>query len=366
MKKLSEPVRKVKSQSIGMDVHKKMTVYCVLDRGGRTLEEGQFPSRRADLISFLKRVVGRKKSHITFEASRSSLWVYEIVSDFVGAERTHVAQAKRIRAIANTSEKNDANDAWWLAYLTYEGRLPEAYVPPKQILELRIATRERTFAVRQRTKTVNRLKSHLAQIGEVVPGSTIRTEEATLFMAETALKTTGMRGRAIRSCIDELEYLDATIAQWEEGIEEIAEHLPEVSLIAREEPGFGVVLAAIVVAETGDFTRFASQKSYGCFSGLTPSNKSTGGRTIHGGISREGSAHLRWALTQAATACCRARSGPGLAVGNWIRAKEKRMGIKSKARAAGARKLAESIWRLFHYGELFDPARAFGGRRATA
>ncbi len=42
------------------------------------------------------------------------------------------------------------------------------------------------------------------------------------------------------------------------------------------------------------------------------------------------------------------------------------MGIKSKARAAGARKLAESIWRLFHYGETFDPARPFGGPRTCA
>jgi transposase len=366
MKKLSEPVRKVKAQAIGMDVHKKTTVYCVLDRGGRTVEEGSFPSTRSDLISFLKRVVGRKKSHLTFEASRSSLWVYEIISKLVGAERTHVAQAKKIRAIANTKEKNDRNDAWWLAYLTHEGRLPEAYVPPAQILELRIATRERIFAVRQRTKTVNRLKGHLAQIGEIVPGSTIKTEEALLFLAEIALSTPGMRGRALRGCIDELEYLDATIAQWEETIEELAKNLPEIGCIAKAMPGFGTNLSSVVIAETGDLTRFVHCKSYGRYTGLTPSDRSTGGRSIHGGISREGNSHLRWALTQAAMACCRSRNGPGVAVGDWIRAKEKRMGIKSKARAAGARKLAECIWRLFHYGELFDPARPFGGPRASA
>ena len=71
-------------------------------------------------------------------------------------------------------------------------------------------------------------------------------------------------------------------------------------------------------------------------------------------ITREGTEHLRWALTQAAMGCLRSRSGPGLAVGNWIRAKQRRMGCKAKARAAGARKLAESIWRLFHLGECFD------------
>ncbi len=39
---------------------------------------------------------------------------------------------------------------------------------------------------------------------------------------------------------------------------------------------------------------------------------------------------------------------------------------RSKARAAAARKLAESIWRLFHYGELFDMARPFGGVRMNS
>ena len=65
-------------------------------------------------------------------------------------------------------------------------------------------------------------------------------------------------------------------------------------------------------------------------------------------------------------ACLRARHGPGVAVGDWIRKKEQRMGAKGKARCAAARKLAECIWRLFDYGECFDPARAFGGRTERA
>lgn len=87
---------------------------------------------------------------------------------------------------------------------------------------------------------------------------------------------------------------------------------------------------------------------------------------MHGAISREGSPHLRWALTQGAMGCLRSKTGAGFAAGNWIRAKQKRMGIKAKARAAGGRKLAEAIWRLFHYGECFDPARPFGGKRMSA
>ena len=366
MKKLSDPVRKVNSQSAGLDVHKTVTVYCLLDATGKTVREGRFASNRCQLESFLNEVLEDGEVHVAFEASRSSLWVHGVVSSLIGKERTHVANAKEIRAIANSKKKNDSNDAWWLAYLTWEGRLPSSYVPEDEILELRIATRERSVAVRHRTKVINRLKGHLAQMGEVVPSSSVRTKKARIFLMETAVATTGVRGQALRSCLDELDYQNAAIEEWDEVVQEISTKLPAVRRIAEEIPGFGTILASTVVAEAGDISRYHSAKAFACATGLTPSDRSTSGKTVHGGISREGSPHLRWAVTQAAMGCLRSRSGAGLAVGTWIRTKEKRMGIKAKARAAGGRKLAEAIWRLFHYGECFDPARPFGGKKKIA
>jgi transposase len=365
MKKLSEPVQKVNCQVVGLDVHKHNTVYCVLDANGRTVRRGDFRSRPVELEAFVREILEAGDTHFAFEASRSSWWVHRVIESAVGAERIHVAQAKKIRAIANSNHKNDGNDACWLAYLTYEGRVPEAYVPSAELLELRIATRERIHAVRRRTCIINRLKGHLAQVGEVVPGSSIRTEQARLFMMQKALLVEGSRGRAIRLCLDELDYQEATIKEWEQVIERLSQTLPEVRLIEKTMPGFGPQLAPVVVAESGDLTRFASAKAYGCFTGLTPADKSTGGKVIHGAMTREGSSYLRWALTQAVMGCLRSRRGPGLAVGDWVRAKQARMGIKAKARAAGARKLAEGIWRLFNYGETFDPGRPFGSPRAV-
>lgn len=362
MKKLSDPVRKVNAQCVGLDVHKKVTVFCVLDGDGKTIEEGRFASEQSEFVDFIERQMAAGVTHVTFEASRSSLWVYGVMREHLKGEFVHVAQAKRIRAIANSNQKNDSNDAWWLAYLTYEGRLPEAHVPSASILELRIATRERTANVGQRTKVINRLKSHFSQVGLVVPSSSIRTREAQLFLAEKAIEIEGVRGRALRSCIDEMEYLDTAIEQWEEVIDELCVSLPDVKRIENEIPGAGPTLAAIIVAESGDIRRFHSAKAYGCATGLTPSDQSTSGMTRHGGITRSGNPHLRAAMTQTAMGCLRARSNPGLAVGDWIRVHQKKMGNKAKARAAGGRKLAESIWRLFNYGECFDAARAFGGR----
>jgi hypothetical protein len=119
---------------IGLDVHKDLTVYSWLNRRGEEVESGTLPSRGEDLRRFLRGKVGRKKTHIAFEASRSSLWVYELLVEMYGRDRVHLAQANKIRAIASSKSKNDFNDAWWLAYMTYEGRLPEAYVPEGKAL----------------------------------------------------------------------------------------------------------------------------------------------------------------------------------------------------------------------------------------
>jgi transposase len=123
----------------------------------------------------------------------------------------------------------------------------------------------------------------------------------------------------------------------------MAEGIPAVQLLADEIPGVGRILSATIVVEAGDIRRFRSAKAFGNASGLMPSDRSTSGKTQHGGITREGNPNLRWALTQAAMGCLRSKKGAGLAAGNWMRSKEKRMGNKAKSRAAGGRKLAETI-----------------------
>ena len=168
----------------------------------------------------------------------------------------------------------------------------------------------------------------------------------------------------MRSCLEDLEYWAAAVSEWDQAIAEIAEGLPDVETLVNEMPGIGPVLASTIIAEAGCLRRFTSAKSFAKYTGLTPSDRSSGGNTRHGSISREGSPYLRWALNQAVVACCRSRSGAGLAIGNWVRAKAKRTGVNAKARSAAARKLSESIWRLFSYGEGYDPARPFGQRAA--
>lgn len=362
MKKLTRPVQKVNAAVLGLDIHKDLIAYCLLDREGNDVEAGAIGGAASDLEALLDRFGSRRKLHVAFEASGGITWIFDLLVERFGRQRVHVAQPRRIRAIANSREKNDANDAWWLAYLTHEGRLPECFLPTGSLRELRIATRERIAMVQARAKVQVRLRAHLRQMGVRLPTVKITAQRGWACLRQLAAETPGTRGMALRRLLLTFEQMDEAVADWDAEIERLAEKFPAVRTLEREAPGVGTALAATIAAEAWPLQRFRTPRAFARYTGLTPSDRSTSGRQIHGAITREGSSYLRWALTQAAMGCLRARRGPSVAAGDWIRAKQRRMGCKAKARVAGARKLAEQIWRLFHMGECFDPARPFGAK----
>lgn len=360
MKRLLRSERRVKAPVLGLDVHKAVIVFCLLDRQGDVAEEGRLEATREALGALLDRVAGKKKLHVSFEACGLSLWVYDALCERMGAERVHVAQPKKIRTIAASSEKNDRNDAWWLAWLAYEGRLPEAYVPARLYREIRTAARERIEAVKMRARAAVRLKAELAQMGEKLPYASLDAEPTQGFIEALAHRTPGCRGQKLAGTLSTYRYFTRLRDEWAERLEALAQSIEaDVRAMTREIPGLGPTLAATILGETGPISRFHSPKALARYTGLTPSDRSTGGKTIHGAMTREGSPVLRWALVEAVAHCRETSPGARGALRRWMMAKARRLG-KAKARVAAARKLAQGIWRLFHLGECFDATKAFG------
>lgn len=362
MRKMSGAPQKVNAYVAGLDVHKDQIAFCILDRKGHEIAAGRFSADRESLCGFLKRQVGRKKFHFSFEASGYSMWVHDLLAERYGAERVHLAHAAHVRAIANSDRKNDDNDAFWLAYLTHDGRLPEAHFPEHELRELRVATRYRIRLVRQRTRLIAQTRSLLAQVGIQVPGG-LDSAEAGDFLR--ALREGGELSPTRRACLEDLleRLADVTerVGAWEKRIDELAAPHPEIRALREAIPGLGRTLAPAAYAETGDPRRFGSAKQLGGYTGLVPSDRSSAGKTRHGQITRAGSPFLRWALVQAVLACQKTRRGPGFVIGNWVRRHQKRLGDKKRAQCAAARKLAEAMYRFFEYGECFKVERAFGG-----
>lgn len=363
MKKLTRRPVRFKGLTVGLDVHQSFIEYVILDRRGDEQEGSRVFATREGLEGLLARI-GRRKAQYSLEACSSFLWVYDVLAERVGRERVHVAQPHRVRPIANSLEKNDANDAWWLAYLCFEGRLPEAYVAENEIRELRIATREQRSAVDRRSDLIRRFRSHLAQEGLQLRERNFHAAHARQVARSRLAEMEGMRRAALERLLAAIEAADEEIAWWRDRVEELCRELPDVGMIVEEMPGFGPVIASIVYGELGDPRRYKSAKAYACATGLVPGYRESGGHRTRMGMSRAGNGRARWAFTRAVIGCMRCRTGPGLSVKYWV-LRRCRTKPKRKVIVAAARKLAEGIWRLFNYGESFDLSRAFPGPMAA-
>ena len=142
MKKLNRKGERFKGQTLGLDIHKKFIEYCVLDGEGDEVATGRIESSREELQGLVVKLKKQGAVQASLEACGCFIWVFDLLVRELSREVVHVAQPSRIHVIANSMEKNDANDAWWLAYLLFEGRLPESFVVEGVMRNLRIAERE--------------------------------------------------------------------------------------------------------------------------------------------------------------------------------------------------------------------------------
>jgi transposase len=113
-------------------------------------------------------------------------------------------------------------------------------------------------------------------------------------------------------------------------------------------PGFGIFLSTLAKIEIGDITRFKSASHLASYAGVIPSTYSSGGRTRHGKIVKQGNKFLRWALVEAALHC--GKESPVLKK-FYFRIKRKK-GTKV-VRVATARKLCGILYRLMTQKDYF-------------
>lgn len=115
-------------------------------------------------------------------------------------------------------------------------------------------------------------------------------------------------------------------------------------------PGVGQYTAAVVIAEIGEIDRFNTDKELVSYAGLDPVVHQSGDKEIHGSISKEGPATLRWALVQAANVAVRCDDYFGNFHTRLKQRKNHQIAI-----VATARKMLVSIFHMLQRKEPFDP-----------
>ena len=336
---------------MALDIHKHYCVVAGVDREGRVLLQ---PVRveHADLEGWLKKHLW-SSDQVVIESTTNAWHVYDLLEPLV--ERVVVANPIRVKQIAQARVKTDIRDTLILARLLAANLVPDVWVPPRHVREMRQLLSQRRQFVETHTQILNRMHS-------VAHRHHLQHERGKRFNEKTTLWQKDKRLSSVEQFqlqleMENLTYIEKQIERISKEVRKRCHQKPwaESMTYLMQLPGFGVITAMTVLAAIGEVHRFESPKHLASYSGLTPGLEQSGTKNRGKGITKEGRRELRWALVEAAQMAV--KSDP-----HWkVRFQEmlKRM-HRNQAIAAIAHRLLELVW---HVLTRRQPYRHFSHER---
>lgn len=279
-------------QVVGIDLHRRRTVIVRVTQGGEHLETVRIDND--PLTLGLEIAKAGEAPEVVLEATYGWYWAVDVLQD-AGAV-VHLAHPLGVKGFAYRRVKNDVRDAQDLADLLRMGRLPEAWIAPPAVRQLREAVRHRSKLVALRSGLKAQVHAVLGKQGVMVPMSDLFGTAGGKLLDDLRLDPAyHARIASLRRLIEALDF--------------------EIDIVARRttaqlaaDPGFravqaidgvGPILAAIFVAEIGDVHRFTRPEQLCSWAGLTPRHRESDTTVHRGQITKQGSPLLRWAAIEA-------------------------------------------------------------------
>jgi transposase len=329
-------------QVVGMDLHRRRSVLVRMTEDGRRLATARITNSPDEL----RREIARagKAPKVVLEATYGWYWAADTLAA-AGAE-VHLAHPLGVKAFTYRRVKNDERDAADLADLLRMGRLPEAWIAPAQVREVRELTRYRQKLVRLRTSCKDQVHAVLGKLGVPVTCTDIFGAAGSAWLDGLPLpqpyagKVTSLR-HLVGELATEITMLSGVIAGLLAG--------DRGYRVIQQLPGIGPVLAAVITAEIGDVTRFRTAGQLCSWAGLTPRHRESDTKETRGHVTKQGSRMLRWALIEAIQRA--GASTPAGAVKNAIIARRGKE-ARNIAKVAAARRLLILVFYGLRDGQI--------------
>jgi transposase len=243
---------------------------------------------------------GGSEAEVAMEATWGWYWAADVIAE-CGA-RLHLAHPLGIAGYANRRVKTDIRDATLLADLLRLGRLPEGWVAPPEVRELREMVRYRHKLSRLRAGLKTQVHQTLGKEGVIPELDDIWRGGGQRWL--DGLQLGDVFVDRIESLRDLIELYDREIGQCDARIHRrLKGHEGYEAIQALR--GIGPVLAAVFVAEIGDVGRFDNPRRLCSWAGLTPRHRESDAHTQRGHITKQGSRLLRWAAVEAVSSAVR-------------------------------------------------------------
>ena len=248
-------------------------------------------------------------------------------------------------------QKNDAADAEAICEASQRPTMRFVQIRSEAAQAAAVVFRARDLLVRQRTQIINALRGHLAEFGLVVAkgpahvGRLIaQAEDYTRSLPHFVRPTFDALIEVLHSLYEKIALLDGEISRRAEEDED-ARRLQTI-------PGIGPVTAAAISALAPPAQSFTRGRDFAAWLGLTPLQRSTGGKQRLGKTSKMGERTLRRLLIIGASAVVRWAARKGAPAGSWL----ERMLVRKPrmlVAVALANKMARIIWALLAKGGIY-------------
>ncbi len=318
----------------GLDVHRAQVTFDWVDEDGQGGRGRIQPVTREVFRSWLEQLPaggGR------FAVEATTGWrfiVEELQAAGFEALLAEPAETSNLRG-SKRRAKTDRLDAAHLRQLVAEGRVPESWIAPPHILDLRETVRLRKLLADHHTAWQQRIQATLYHHGVLKPAGKLATVESRRQLVAAALPSASRH--ALEVALRQIAQIDRDVAVIDRWIKRYAAVQPGCRALVEQHYGIAAVLATTILAEVGDARRFPNGDAIVRHTGLDITVYSSDGKRSPGKLARQGPELLRWALFEAAR--CASRGGPNHDY--YLAVKQRRDG--RRAALSVARKLARQV-----------------------
>ena len=293
---------KEKVRFLGLDVHAETIAVAIAEPGGEVRSLGTIANREESIRKLVKKLGSVEQLRACYEAGPTGYVLYWQLAEL--GVKCDVIAPTLVPVKAGDRVKTDRRDAEKLARSYRSDDLTAVWVPDESSEALRDLVRAREAAKQDQLRARHRLSKFLLRSGQrPAPGVKTWTQIYMAWIRQIRFVQMAQEWTRL-DYLHEVEHMGERVARLEQAIAEAAKLAPpglqEVIKGLQALRGIAHISAVTIAAELGEFSRFEGARQLMGYSGIVPSEDSSGERTQRGSITKTGNAHLRRIAVEAA------------------------------------------------------------------